>query len=51
MKKIEKTFAVTGFVGKDAEVRQLTNASVYASHWQSTAQRRTAKRTTAPQPS
>ena len=28
MKKIENTFAVTGFVGKDAESRQFTNASV-----------------------
>ena len=28
MKKIENTFAVTGFVGKDAEIRQFTNASV-----------------------
>ncbi len=28
MKKIENNFAVTGFVGKDAEVRQFTTASV-----------------------
>lgn len=28
MKKIENTFAVIGFVGKDAEIRQFTNASV-----------------------
>ena len=28
MKKIENTFAVTGFVGKDAEIRQFTTASV-----------------------
>ena len=28
MKKIENTFAVTGFVGKDAEIRSFTNASV-----------------------
>ena len=28
MKKIENTFAVTGFVGKDAEIRNFTNASV-----------------------
>lgn len=28
MKKIENTFAVTGFLGKDAEIRQFTNASV-----------------------
>ena len=28
MKKIENNFAVTGFVGKDAEIRQFTNASV-----------------------
>lgn len=28
MKKIENNFAVSGFVGKDAEVRQFTNASV-----------------------
>ena len=27
MKKIENTFAVTGFVGKDAEIRQFTTAS------------------------
>lgn len=28
MKKIENNFAVTGFLGKDAEIRQFTNASV-----------------------
>lgn len=28
MKKIENNFQVTGFVGKDAEIRQFTNASV-----------------------
>ncbi len=28
MKKIENNFTVTGFVGKDAEIRQFTNASV-----------------------
>ena len=28
MKKIENNFAVTGFGGKDAEIRQFTNASV-----------------------
>lgn len=28
MKKIENNFAVTGFVGKDAEIRQFANASV-----------------------
>lgn len=28
MKKIENNFAVTGFVGKDAEIRRFTNASV-----------------------
>ena len=28
MKKIENTLAVTGFVGKDAEIRQFTTASV-----------------------
>ena len=28
MKKIENSFAVTGFVAKDAEIRQFTNASV-----------------------
>ena len=28
MKKIENNFAVTGFVGKDAEIRQFTNTSV-----------------------
>lgn len=28
MKKIENNFAVTGFVAKDAEIRQFTNASV-----------------------
>jgi len=27
MKKIENNFAVTGFVGKDAEIRQFTTAS------------------------
>ena len=29
MKKFENTFAVTGFVGKDAEIRQFTNATGY----------------------
>lgn len=28
MKKIENNFAVTGFMAKDAEIRQFTNASV-----------------------
>ena len=28
MKKIENTFAVTGFVGKDAEIRSFATASV-----------------------
>ena len=28
MKKIENTFTVTGFVGKDAEIRQFANTSV-----------------------
>ena len=28
MKKIENTFTVTGFVGKDAEIRSFTSASV-----------------------
>ena len=28
MKKIENNFAVTGFVAKDAEIRQFTNTSV-----------------------
>ena len=28
MKKIENSFAVTGFVGKDAEIRKFENASV-----------------------
>ena len=28
MKKIENNFVVTGFLGKDAEIRQFTNASV-----------------------
>ena len=28
MKKMENSFAVTGFVGKDAEIRQFTTASV-----------------------
>lgn len=28
MKKIENKFAITGFVAKDAEIRQFTNASV-----------------------
>ena len=28
MKKIENNFTVTGFVGRDAEIRQFTNASV-----------------------
>ena len=29
MKKIENNFAVTGFVGKDAEIRQFTTASAF----------------------
>ena len=28
MKKIENNFTVSGFVGKDAEIRQFANASV-----------------------
>ena len=28
MKKIENSFVVTGFVAKDAEIRQFTNTSV-----------------------
>lgn len=28
MKKIENNFTVSGFVGKDAEIRQFTNSSV-----------------------
>jgi len=28
MKKIENNFAVTGFVGRDAEIRQFSTASV-----------------------
>ena len=28
MKKVENNFAVTGFIGKDAEIRQFTTASV-----------------------
>lgn len=28
MKKIENNFQITGFVGKDAEIRQFTNANV-----------------------
>ena len=28
MKKIENNFVVTGFIGKDAEIRKFTNASV-----------------------
>ena len=28
MKKIENSFAVTGFIGKDAKIRQFTSASV-----------------------
>lgn len=28
MKKVENNFTVTGFVGRDAEIRQFTNASV-----------------------
>lgn len=28
MKKIENSFAVTGFIGKDAQIRQFTSASV-----------------------
>ena len=28
MKKIENTFAVSGFVGRDAEIRQFANTSV-----------------------
>ena len=28
MKKVENSFAVTGFIGKDAEIRQFTSSSV-----------------------
>ena len=28
MKKIENNFTVTGFLGKDAEIREFTNSSV-----------------------
>ena len=28
MKKIENSFAISGFVGKDADIRQFENASV-----------------------
>ena len=28
MKKFENTFAVSGFVGRDAEIRQFANTSV-----------------------
>ncbi len=28
MKKVENSFAVTGFIGKDAEIREFANASV-----------------------
>ncbi len=43
MKKIENNFAVTGFVAKDAEVRQFTTTSVARFRWQWPVRRRTAK--------
>lgn len=35
MKKIENNFTVTGFLGKDAEIREFTNSSAvsHVSHW------------------
>lgn len=47
MKKMENSFAVTGFVGKDASIHQFTTASVAASHWPSAAMRRMAMKTLA----
>ena len=50
MKKIENNFAVTGYVAKDAEVRQFTNAPTQVSHvslWLLPARRRSAKKPSA----
>ena len=33
MKKIENSFVVTGFLGKDAEIREFTNAVSHVSRW------------------
>lgn len=49
MKKIENSFVVSGFVGKDASIHQFSTASV--ARWPSAVLRRTAKKQTAHQPS
>lgn len=52
MKKMENTFAVTGFVGKDASIHQFSTASVARfSLAISRIEKRTVKKTHAPQPS
>ena len=45
MKKIENNFTVSGFVGKDAEIRQFANASV--ARFSLAVRRRTARKPTA----
>ena len=47
MKKIENNFAVTGFVAKDAEVRQFTTTSVARFPLAVARRRRTAKKPSA----
>lgn len=47
MKKIENNFTVSGFVGKDAEIRQFANASVARFSLAEAVRRRTARKPTA----
>ena len=47
MKKIENNFTVSGFVGKDAEIRQFANASVARFSLAVGVRRRTARKPTA----
>ena len=48
---MENSFAVTGFVGKDASIHQLQPQAQLASHWPSAAMRRMAMKTLALLPS
>lgn len=51
MKKMENSFAVTGFVGKDASIHQFTTASVARFSLAISAMRRMAMKTLALLPS
>ena len=51
MKKIENSFVVSGFVGKDASIHQFSTQALHVSHWPSAVLRRTARKQTAHQPS